>query len=254
MEQTKLFSICISYGQYKDFVHSIIRDAGAGVSAYACVANVHMLMEAYRNASFAQAVNNAAVVTPDGKPLTWGMKLLNGINQERVAGMDLLPDLLREAEQKELPVFFYGGSQSMLAETGHFMQQNFPQLRIAGVYSPPFRPLTPEEEEAVVEKINASGARLTFVVLGCPKQEKWMAAMKGRIQTYMVGVGGALPVLIGQHKRAPKWMQANGLEWLYRLAQEPARLFKRYAITNSLFLYLFFKAYLHKNLFQRLVN
>ncbi|HVF97559.1 MAG TPA: WecB/TagA/CpsF family glycosyltransferase, partial [Flavisolibacter sp.] len=102
------------------------------------------------------------------------------------------------------------------------------------------------EEKRIVEKINASGAAFVFVVLGCPKQEKWMAGMRGRIQAVMIGVGGALPVMIGDQRRAPRWMQKSGLEWLYRLVQEPGRLFKRYAVTNSFFIYLLMKAYLRK--------
>jgi N-acetylglucosaminyldiphosphoundecaprenol N-acetyl-beta-D-mannosaminyltransferase len=118
------------------------------------------------------------------------------------------------------------------------MDRHYPNLHIRGLYSPPFRALTPEEEERTIERINSSGAKLLFVVLGCPKQEQWMASMAGRINAVMIGIGGALPVLIGMQKRAPKWMQRAGLEWLFRLLQEPRRLFKRYFVTNSVFLYL----------------
>ena len=122
--------------------------------------------------------------------------------------------------------------------TRAYLDDNYPDLSIKGLYSPPFRALTPEEETRTIEKINASGAKLVFVVLGCPKQEQWMASMAGKVNAVMIGIGGALPVLIGIQKRAPKWMQNAGLEWLFRLVQEPKRLFKRYAVTNSVFLYL----------------
>ena len=217
-------------------------------SHYACVANVHMLIETYKNSSFAPVVNGAMFITPDGKPITWALRAMYGIKQERVAGMELLPDLLTAAANDNVPVYFYGGTEEMLDKTRRHLQNNLPSLNIAGMYSPPFRQLTIEEEEAIVDDINTSGAKLVFVILGCPKQERWMAAAKGRVNAFMIGLGGSLPVMIGLQKRAPKWMQTAGLEWLYRLGQEPGRLFKRYAITNTYFIYLFFKAYLRKKL------
>jgi N-acetylglucosaminyldiphosphoundecaprenol N-acetyl-beta-D-mannosaminyltransferase len=121
------------------------------------------------------------------------------------------------------------------------------------MYSPPFRELTAAEEGEVAAKINASGARLVFVILGCPRQERWMARMKGRVDALMVGVGGALPVLIGMQRRAPVWMQRNGLEWLYRLMQEPRRLFWRYAVTNTVFCWLFITAVVNRSLMRKSV-
>jgi N-acetylglucosaminyldiphosphoundecaprenol N-acetyl-beta-D-mannosaminyltransferase len=134
----------------------------------------------------------------------------------------------------------------MLERTRLYLQKNFPQLPIAGLYSPPFRPLSSLEEEQIIDTINRSGAKFVFVALGCPKQEKWMASMKGRVQACMIGIGGALPVLVGMQKRAPRWMQKTGLEWFYRMVQEPGRLFKRYAVTNTLFLWLLLKAWVAK--------
>jgi N-acetylglucosaminyldiphosphoundecaprenol N-acetyl-beta-D-mannosaminyltransferase len=246
MDRLNVLSIPVSTGSYKQFVHSLVATAAAKKSEYACVANVHMLVEAYKNRRFAKVVREAAYVTPDGKPLAWAMRLLHGVKQERVAGMDLLPDLLSEAEAANLPVFFYGGTDELLKKTGAYVRRYYAGLTIAGMHSPPFRDLTTLEEKRIVEKINASGAAFVFVVLGCPKQEKWMAGMRGRIQAVMIGVGGALPVMIGDQRRAPRWMQKSGLEWLYRLVQEPGRLFKRYAVTNSFFIYLLMKAYLRK--------
>lgn len=248
MNKLNVLTIPVSTGSYAEFIQQLVTAAAAQKSEYACVANVHMLIEAYKNRRFAKVVKEAAYVTPDGKPVTWAMRLLYGIKQERVAGMDLLPDLVRAAEGADLPVFFYGGTEEMMRKTQTYLQRNNPALKIAGVYSPPFRNLTVLEEKRVVEKINGSGAALVFVILGCPKQEKWMASMKGRIHAVMVGLGGALPVMIGDQRRAPQWMQKSGLEWLYRLGQEPGRLFKRYAVTNSLFFYLLAKAYLRKRL------
>jgi N-acetylglucosaminyldiphosphoundecaprenol N-acetyl-beta-D-mannosaminyltransferase len=235
--QKELISININTGPYKHFVREVVEMAGKE-SSYTCIANVHMLVEAYSNASFAHVVNNADMITPDGMPLTWGLKLLHGVSQDRVAGMDLLPDILREAEEKEIPVYFYGGAEKMLGAIREMLPVKHPRLKIAGMFSPPFRELSATEIELTAQFINNSGARIVLVILGCPKQEKWMAMMKNKINATMVGVGGALPVLLGIQKRAPRWMQRAGLEWLFRLLQEPRRLFKRYAVTNSIFLFL----------------
>lgn len=244
MKKVQLLGISITTGSYKEFVRNIIETACRRISDYTCLANVHMLIEAHNDGNFASIVSNANIITPDGMPLAWALEMLYGIKQDRVAGMDLFPDLLNEATAKKLPVYFYGGSLPLLEKTLDYLRSKYPDLPIAGSYSPPFRKLTAIEDENVVEQINGSGAQLVFVVLGCPKQEKWMAAMKGRINAAMVGIGGALPVLVGIHRRAPGWMQYAGLEWMYRLTQEPMRLFRRYSVTNSLFLYILLKEYI----------
>jgi bacterial polymer biosynthesis proteins, WecB/TagA/CpsF family len=237
-ERKKLINIAITTGSYSGFIDDLIMLGKSKVSSYVCVANVHMCIEAVDDPQFANVVNNADLVTPDGIPIAKSMKLLYGIHQDRVAGMDLLPDLLRQCEQRELKVFFYGGTDALKSATEKYIANHYPELNVAGFHTPPFRTLTSEEERTVVQHINDSEANFIFVVLGCPKQEKWMANMKGRISACMVGIGGALPVMVGQQKRAPKWMQTNGLEWLFRLIQEPKRLLKRYAYTNTKFIYL----------------
>ncbi|KEO71825.1 WecB/TagA/CpsF family glycosyltransferase [Anditalea andensis] len=239
----KLIAIDIDMGSYQDFIYRLVGLASYRTSSYTCVANVHMLVEAYKNKDFAKVVNQADVITPDGMPIAKGMNLIYGVQQDRVAGMTLLPDLLHASLKHDLSVFFYGGTAEMLYQTEKYCKKTLPGLKIAGVYSPPFRPLTAAEETEIIDRINASGAHFVFVALGCPKQEKWMASMKGRINACMVGIGGSLPVMIGMQKRAPDWMQRNSLEWLFRLTQEPKRLFKRYAITNHTFLYLLFRTY-----------
>ena len=241
LQKKRVISIDVSQGKYTQFTEEILRLASQRKSSYVCVANVHMLVEAHDSQEFQQVVNNADLVTPDGMPLAKSFKILYGQEQERVDGMSLLPQLLAHAEAGRLSVYFYGGAQSTLDITGEFIAKKYPNLQIAGLYSPPFRPLDPKEKEDIARMIAASGAHIVFVVLGCPKQEKWMAEMKGKIPAVMIGVGGALPVLVGQQKRAPEWMQKNSLEWLFRLAQEPKRLFKRYFITNNKFVYLLIK-------------
>ncbi len=213
-------------------------------AAVICVANVHMFAEAQQSPGFLEIVNNAEVVTPDGKPIALALRLLYGIKQDRVAGMDLLPDLLAQMEKAKMSPYFYGGSQEMLDKTKLFLQQRFPNLPLAGFYSPPFSSLTSQEELEIIERINEAKPNIIFVILGCPKQERWMASVKDKINAVMIGVGGALPVMIGLQKRAPEWMQHAGLEWLYRMAQEPGRLFKRYAVTNSVFVWHIFKEFI----------
>ncbi|MCE7040496.1 WecB/TagA/CpsF family glycosyltransferase [Dyadobacter sp. CY312] len=234
-----LISIGISSGDYEIFVKRIIDLAKKRTSSYVCVANVHMLMEAQKDADFSKIVNDADICTPDGMPLAKAIKLLYGNDQDRVAGMDLLPDLLKVSEKDALRVYFYGGTNAMQEASAKYVKSAFPNLIATGFHSPPFRPLTNEEESEIIERINATGTNLVFVALGCPKQEKWMASMKGRINACMIGIGGALPVMIGLQERAPVWMQKYSLEWLFRLYQEPGRLWKRYFYTNSLFLLLF---------------
>jgi N-acetylglucosaminyldiphosphoundecaprenol N-acetyl-beta-D-mannosaminyltransferase len=241
-----IISLSISTGSYQYFLDRILELARKKQSSYICVANVHMTIEAYWDSKYADMVNDADLVTPDGMPLAKAMKLFYGLRQDRVAGMDLLPDLLEKAEKENLGVFFYGGTDEMLQKTKAFVQATYPDLKEQAYYSPPFRALTAEEEVSVIQQINNSGAQLVFVALGCPKQEKWMAGMKGKINACMLGIGGALPVMIGMQKRAPQWMQKLSLEWLYRLIQEPKRLFKRYFVTNTLFIWLLFKAFLSR--------
>jgi len=223
-----------------------MHNARAKISSYVCVANVHMLLEAYDSIEFRKVVNSAYLVTPDGMPIAKSFKILYQKEQERVDGMSLLPTLLSECEEKKLSVYFYGGTQTMLDQTGSYISQNYPLLKISGLYSPPFRDLSVSEMDDIASQITNSGANIVFVVLGCPKQEKWMHAMQDKILSIMIGIGGALPVLIGMQKRAPEWMQKNSLEWLYRLKQEPRRLFKRYFRTNNLFLFLLAKEQLKK--------
>lgn len=243
MRKRKILSLDLSTAPYSGFIHTIAELGAARQSSYVCVANVHMCVEAWQNAEFAAVVNGADVITPDGMPLVKALKLLHGVEQERVAGMDLLPALLASAAKRRLSVFFYGSTPEVLERMVSRARRENRGLEIAGHYSPPFRTLTPEEEAQIVERINESGAHLVFVALGCPKQEQWMARHKGLIHAVMLGVGGAFPVYAGTQTRAPRWMQQYSLEWLYRLCQEPRRLFKRYLVTNSLFVLLLIREF-----------
>jgi N-acetylglucosaminyldiphosphoundecaprenol N-acetyl-beta-D-mannosaminyltransferase len=251
MRKLTIFNFPVSVGKYQEYLDDIIESAVLRTSKYIYVANVHMLVEAYMNKAFLEKVCNAFMITPDGKPLTWALKLIYGIKQDRVAGMDILPALLDRAEKTRLPVFIYGGTHSLLERTEIYFHKHYPDLLVTGLYSPPFIDLTPEEESLVVDQINKSSPGIVFTVLGCPKQEKWMASMQGRINSVMIGIGGALSVMVGIQKRAPKWMQKASLEWFYRFCLEPRRLFKRYAVTNSFFLYLLSKEMVKKIFFRK---
>jgi N-acetylglucosaminyldiphosphoundecaprenol N-acetyl-beta-D-mannosaminyltransferase len=251
MRKLTIFNFPVSVGKYQDYLDDIIKTAVSRTSKYIYVANVHMLIEAYMSKSFLEKVYNAFMVTPDGKPLTWALRLLYGIRQDRVAGMDILPALLERAEKTELPVFIYGGTDELLERAGDYIHEHYPDLKVTGLYSPPFHDPSPEEESRVIEQINKAAPGIVFTVLGCPKQEKWMASMQGRINSVMIGIGGALAVLVGIQKRAPRWMQNASLEWFFRFCLEPRRLFKRYAVTNSFFIYLLSKELLKKALFEQ---
>ena len=238
MQQTRLLTIPLNLGGYSHFVDSIFELAAKRTSSYVCVANVHTCVESYRNKDFSNAVAQADMVTPDGMPLNLALRWLYQLKQERIAGPDLMPVLLRESEKRKLKVFFYGCTQEVLDTIREKCRVDFPQLEIAGMISPPYRALTDEETLSYEQIINDSGANLVLVSLGCPKQERWMASMKGKIDAVMIGVGAAFPMMAGVERRAPRWMQRVCLEWLFRMLCNPRRLFKRYFVTNTYFLYL----------------
>jgi len=197
-----------------------------------------MLVEAHQDKSFQKLINEANIVAPDGKPLSVFLKLSEGIEQDRVCGMDILPDLLKKAEESGESVYFYGTTDELLKTITQKAQREFPALKIAGYYSPPFRNLSDKEDAVITEKIRQAKPDLVFVSLGCPKQEKWMAEHKDKLNACLLGLGQAFKVYAGQEKRLPKWMRDLSMEWIYRLCQEPDRLWKRYMYTNSYFLLL----------------
>lgn len=205
------------------------------VGRYVCVANVHMTMEAYDSPEFRQIVNSAALVTPDGMPLVWMLRRLGIPAQARVYGPTLMLRVCEAAEAAGVPIGLYGGTPDSLVKMRSYLNEHYPRLNVAYAYPPPFRPLTPEEDAEVVAGINASGARILFVGLGCPKQERWMAAHQAALPLVQLGVGAAFDFHSGRVRQAPKWMQDSGLEWLFRLAAEPRRLFRRYAVQNPRF-------------------
>ncbi|MGH8809450.1 MAG: WecB/TagA/CpsF family glycosyltransferase [Noviherbaspirillum sp.] len=221
---------------WDEAIGRITQWGAARESRYVCVCNVHSVVTTTTDVEFKIAVNNADLATPDGAPIAWALRRLGHPKQERINGPDLMMRYLAEAERLGQTVFFYGSAETTLTKLRSALNTKFPALRIGGTYSPPFRPLTLEEDERAVGMINDSGANVVFVGLGCPKQEKWMAEHRGRVNAVMIGVGAAFDYHAGVVKRAPLWWQRNGLEWLYRLGSEPRRLFRRYMVTNTLFM------------------
>ncbi len=248
MVKENIFTFPISIGSYKRFINEIFYLAESKPSSYVCFANVHMTIEAYEDNDFNSVVKNADIVAPDGQPLSIFLKYLKNINQERVCGMDVFPDLLREAAARGKSVFFYGTTDDVLAKIAAKASREFPALNICGLYSPPFRKLSSDEKAGIINRINESKADLIFVALGCPKQERWMAEHKGKIHGCMLGLGQAFHVYAETAKRSPAWMQRFSLEWAYRLYLEPGRLWKRYFYTNTYFLLLTFKYFIHSRM------
>lgn len=204
--------------------------------------NVHSVVTARRSRAHAEAMDGADLVAPDGAPVAWILRRQGHADQPRISGPDLMWMCCRKASELGTEIFLYGGSPGTLQRLEQCIRTEFAGINIVGAHSPPRRPLSAEEDEAVVRMINQSGARLVWVGLGCPKQESWMQAHRGRINAVMLGVGAAFDFHAGDVKRAPQWMQKNGLEWLHRLSQDPRRLASRYLVANSLFILALLKA------------
>jgi N-acetylglucosaminyldiphosphoundecaprenol N-acetyl-beta-D-mannosaminyltransferase len=236
---------------WEDALGRITAWASARESRYVCICNVHSVVTATRDADFKSVINNADMSTPDGAPIAWALRRFGCAAQERVNGPDLMWKYLAEAERLGQTVFFYGSTQHTLIRLRERIAGSFPRLRVNGMHSPPFRPLSAQEDEAEVNMINRTGANVVFVGLGCPKQEKWMARHRGRINAVMIGVGAAFDYHSGMVKRAPLWWQRNGLEWLYRLGSDPQRLLKRYMVTNALFIIGFSRQLIEKKLLDK---
>ena len=200
-----------------------------------------MVMESIENPAFLRQLNSAGTIFPDGMPLVWALHALGESSAQRVCGPDATAAVLAAAEKAGVPVGFFGGSQDVLHALVSTVRLRHPNLHVAFAESPPFRALTPEEDAAVVDRIASSGARLLFVGLGCPKQERWVVEHLGRVHAVMFAVGAAFDFIAGSKRRAPLWMQRSGLEWVFRLATEPQRLAWRYLNYNPRFVILFLR-------------
>lgn len=240
-KKTKIISLEVNNLTFSESLQKVCEAGLKHQSGFVCFANVHMVVEAYKDASLRKDLQKATYIFPDGKPLALFCRGFNKTPQERIAGMDFMPAILQKAQEHAASVFFYGSTEETLIKIREHMREAYPQAIFAGAISPSFNGLSTTEMNNHVQQINASGAHFVLVALGCPKQEKWMAAHYQELQGILLGVGGAFPVVAGMRKRCPQWMQKFALEWLYRLLQEPARMYKRYLYTNFYFIRLVIK-------------
>jgi N-acetylglucosaminyldiphosphoundecaprenol N-acetyl-beta-D-mannosaminyltransferase len=224
---------------YAETTEAIVDMARARSGGMVCVATVHMIMEAFDDPAFQRIVNSADRVTPDGVPLVAVLQRLGIPRARRVYGPSLTPVVCQRAEALGLPVGFYGATPEVLDALLCEISAKFPKLRVAFAFAPPFRPLSQSDDRAVVDAIEAADVAILFVGLGCPKQERWMAAHRESLRCTMVGVGAAFDFIAGAKSQAPRWLQLLGLEWLFRLLAEPRRLWRRYLIGNPRFIYHF---------------
>ena len=212
-----------------------------GVTALA----VHGLVESLREPKLGAKINKIDMIVPDGQPVVWALNSLYGVGMSfKVSGPTLVPEVLKQANElranePKLKVYLYGSTADTLSKLKLHIETTYPNLEVCGVHEDRFRDATEEEDLEDIKKINASGANIVLVGRGCPRQEHWVADHVGKVDSSMLAVGAAFDYLAGKLDRAPHWMQKCGLEWFYRLLQEPRRLWKRYLVTNSIFMYRF---------------
>jgi N-acetylglucosaminyldiphosphoundecaprenol N-acetyl-beta-D-mannosaminyltransferase len=231
----KVLGIPVDVITWTEAVGRICDWAGRRESRYVSICDAHSIVKAGRDAEHGRHILSADMVTPDGWPVAWMLRQIGHAQQERINGPDLMGKVLAEAEKRKLCVYFYGTTDTTLALLHGQLMQKFPALKIVGMYSPPFRPLTAQEVAEDIERINKSGAHLVMTGLGCPKEDRWMYQHRGKVHAVMLGIGAGIDFWAGTVTRAPDWMRLNGLEWLYRLSREPQRLWKRYLVHNTLF-------------------
>jgi N-acetylglucosaminyldiphosphoundecaprenol N-acetyl-beta-D-mannosaminyltransferase len=220
-------------------VREMVQAVDDGRRVYACTCPVYTLMQAYERPEVRAALAGAGWVTPDGVPVAWALRRLGARHVGRVYGPDLLLALSEVSAARGYSQYYFGGAPGVPEALGATLQQRFPGLRVAGTAAPPFRELDGDEERAMVERIDASGAQIVWVGLGSPKQDLWMARYRPQLTApLLVGVGAAFDFLTGRQRQAPRWMQRSGLEWLFRLAANPRRLWRRYLLYNPKFMLL----------------
>lgn len=228
----------ISITNMQEILNLILEQLEELKGEYVCFSNVHTTVMAYEDKEYRRVQNAAYVALPDGSPLSYVQRMRGHKEARRVAGPDFMAEMWKATQNKNVKHYFYGSTQDTIDSLKECLDKKYPGLQVVGMESPPFRPLSREEDEEVIARINASGADVVWVGLGAPKQEKWMYEHKGKIHALMFGVGAGFDFHAGIAKRAPMWMQTHYLEWLYRLLQDPRRLWKRYVTTNLRFVYL----------------
>ena len=242
-----ILGVNVAVSSYDDLVRYCLAWARELHSRAIFFASVHMMMEAVDDPAFLLQLNHAGTVLPDGMPLVWALRMLGEKRAQRVCGPDATAALLAAAEKAGISIGFYGGSQETLDSLLSAVRLRHPELKVTYAESPPFRQLTPEEDLAVVERIASSRARLLFIGLGCPRQEHWIIEHLGRVHATMFAVGAAIDFISGSKRRAPRWMQRCGLEWVFRFAIEPRRLAGRYLRHNPRFVLMFLRQLLARS-------
>jgi N-acetylglucosaminyldiphosphoundecaprenol N-acetyl-beta-D-mannosaminyltransferase len=229
-DRVNILGVGVSPINVDDAVATIEHWISKGSRNYVCITGVHGVMESRRDQRLRRIHNEAGMVTPDGMPLVWFSRFCGNGRTDRVYGPDLMRKMTAVSSLRSYRQFYYGGAEGVADKLKQALVAAHPKLDVAGTLCPPFRELTPEEDRAVVAAINAARPDIVWVGLSTPKQEFWMASHLGRIEApVMVGVGAAFDFLAGTKRQAPRWMQRNGLEWLFRLSSEPRRLWRRYA-------------------------
>jgi N-acetylglucosaminyldiphosphoundecaprenol N-acetyl-beta-D-mannosaminyltransferase len=234
-----ILGVDVAVSSYEEVIQQSLLWARERQSRALFFAAVHLVMEAVDHPDFLPVLNRAGTVFPDGMPLVWALRALGERGAQRVCGTDAMVAMLAAAEKAGVPVGFYGGSQAVLDALAGVVRLRYPNLHVAYRESPPFRALTPDEDAAIVDRIAASGARLLFVGLGCPKQELWIVEHLDRVPAVMFAVGAAFDFIAGNKTRGPLWIRRCGLEWTVRLTTEPRRLAMRYLKSNPRFVFKF---------------
>lgn len=240
MDYHSVLGMRVDATTYAEASRTVTAWADEGRPRYVCVANVHVTMETYDSPEFRRMVNAADMVVPDGTPLAWMLRFMGKRGMQRVYGPTLTLHVCEAAAAAGTPVGFLGGTPEALQGVAERMKSLYPELKVAYAFSPPFRPLEKGEHEEMMRALAASGARILFVGLGCPKQERWMAEHSAEYRGVMLGVGAAFNFHAGTVRQAPGWVQRIGMEWAFRFLMEPRRLWRRYLMHNPRFLFLAF--------------
>jgi len=237
-----IFGIHYSVTDYERAADAIVSHAEEHRSFAVSALAVHGLIEGYKNPVLREKIERIDLIVPDGQPVKWAMNFFYHTRlKDRVYGPTLTLKVLERANEKGLNVFLYGSKEDTLNRLSAFINRTFPNVRIVGIHPDRFRAATPEEDAEDIAKINQSQAHIVLVGRGCPRQEVWVSDHLGKVNAAMMAVGAAFDFHAGVMRQAPPWMQKRGLEWLFRLCTEPRRLWKRYLVTNTIFIYLFIK-------------
>jgi N-acetylglucosaminyldiphosphoundecaprenol N-acetyl-beta-D-mannosaminyltransferase len=233
MEPFELLGIRIMPVGMEESLHMVTHNIQKNQGGFFCFANIHLIMEGYRDPVLRRVLNDSVGNFVDGMGTALGLRVLGNKFSGRVRGAEFMLNLCSHAAQNKFGIFLYGNTNETLKELHNRLKTLFPGIQIVGQISPPFRELTIEEEDDVVRRINNADPRILLVSLGAPKQEKWMWKNQGRIRAIQFGVGAAFDFITGKVKQAPVWMQRGGLEWLYRLPQQPRKTIYRMSLAPS---------------------